>query len=104
MFAAVVRAVLPESEFFVRARAIEREKGLHRTEKEKTRIFLHETKEMLKKHWLLCIYAVLLMTGFNFLSHGSQVRSFPLLVWLPEADATCTGSLPDLSYELQKLY
>lgn len=27
---------------------------------------------MLKKHWLLCIYAILLMTGFNFLSHGSQ--------------------------------
>jgi len=27
---------------------------------------------MLKRHWLLCIYAVLLMTGFNFLSHGSQ--------------------------------
>jgi len=27
---------------------------------------------MLKKHWMLCIYAVLLMTGFNFLSHGSQ--------------------------------
>jgi len=27
---------------------------------------------MLKKHWVLCVYAVLLMTGFNFLSHGSQ--------------------------------
>lgn len=29
----------------------------------KTKIFLKETKEMLKHHWLLCIYAVLLMTG-----------------------------------------
>jgi len=27
---------------------------------------------MLQEHWKLCIYAVLLMTGFNFLSHGSQ--------------------------------
>ncbi|THH11572.1 hypothetical protein EW146_g7994 [Bondarzewia mesenterica] len=27
---------------------------------------------MFKRHWLLCIYAVLLMTGFNFLPHGSQ--------------------------------
>ncbi|KAJ6561353.1 hypothetical protein B0H10DRAFT_1151244 [Mycena sp. CBHHK59/15] len=27
---------------------------------------------MLKTHWRLCVYAVLLMTGFNFLSHGSQ--------------------------------
>ncbi|KAF9346505.1 hypothetical protein BGX26_001971 [Mortierella sp. AD094] len=30
------------------------------------------TLEMLKKHWLRCIYAVLLMAGFNFMSHGSQ--------------------------------
>ncbi|KAJ7831200.1 hypothetical protein B0H14DRAFT_2805192 [Mycena olivaceomarginata] len=26
---------------------------------------------MPKKHWALCVYAVLL-TGFSFLSHGSQ--------------------------------
>jgi len=26
----------------------------------------------LKKHWLLLIYLVLLMAGFNFMSHGSQ--------------------------------
>jgi len=42
------------------------------SEKQKTKVFLHETKMMLQKEWLLCIYAVLLMTGFNFLSHGSQ--------------------------------
>jgi len=35
-------------------------------------VFIQETGRMLKKHWILCIYAVLLMTGFNFLSHGSQ--------------------------------
>ena len=35
-------------------------------------MFLHETGQMLKAHWMLCIYAVLLMAGFNFLSHGSQ--------------------------------
>jgi len=27
---------------------------------------------MLATHWPLCIYAVILMAGFNFLSHGSQ--------------------------------
>ncbi|CAL1712690.1 unnamed protein product [Somion occarium] len=48
LFAAFIRMILPESEIFLRAKAIE------------------------KTHWLLCIYAVLLMTGFNFLSHGSQ--------------------------------
>jgi len=70
MFAAFVRLLLPESEIFLRAKAAERAAG-HST-KNKTKVFLHETKEMLKTHWLLCIYAVLLMTGFNFLSHGSQ--------------------------------
>jgi len=69
-FAAILRAFLPESEVFLRAKAIEKEKGTTTTEK--TKIFLHETKEMLKNHWKLCIYAILLMTGFNFLSHGSQ--------------------------------
>ncbi|KAH8104753.1 carboxylic acid transporter [Cristinia sonorae] len=70
LFAAGVRAVLPESAVFLRAKKAEREAG--NSTKNKTKIFLHETKEMLKTHWLLCIYAVLLMTGFNFLSHGSQ--------------------------------
>jgi SHS family lactate transporter-like MFS transporter len=72
LFAAAVRLALPESEVFLRAREVEREKGIHRTAGEKTAVFMHETSAMLKKHWLLCIYAVLLMTGFNFLSHGSQ--------------------------------
>ena len=30
------------------------------------------TLDMLKKHWRRCIYAILLMAGFNFMSHGSQ--------------------------------
>jgi len=61
LFAAGIRALLPESEVFLRAKAAEVEKG--HTTTQKTKIFLKETKEMLKKHWLLCIYAVLLMTG-----------------------------------------
>ncbi|OJT14693.1 Carboxylic acid transporter protein -like protein [Trametes pubescens] len=69
-FAAFVRFLLPESEIFLRAQAAERARGGSTTKK--TKIFLHETWEMLKRHWLLCIYAILLMTGFNFLSHGSQ--------------------------------
>ncbi|KIM49920.1 hypothetical protein M413DRAFT_408326 [Hebeloma cylindrosporum] len=70
MSAATIRALLPESEVFLRTKAMEVEKGHSTTQK--TKVFLKETGEMLKKHWLLCIYAVLLMTGFNFLSHGSQ--------------------------------
>ncbi|KAM5539486.1 hypothetical protein V8D89_006938 [Ganoderma adspersum] len=69
-FAALVRLLLPESGVFIRAKEAQRARG--ETTTNKTRVFLHETGEMLKRHWLLCIYAVLLMTGFNFLSHGSQ--------------------------------
>ncbi|KAI0249023.1 MFS general substrate transporter [Lactifluus subvellereus] len=69
-FAAFVRALVPESEIFIRAKALEREKGTDTGKK--TRVFVRQAGAMLKKHWGLCIYAVLLMTGFNFLSHGSQ--------------------------------
>jgi len=72
-FAAVVRAFLPESEVFLRAKRMERERiaaGLEGPRKTKT--FMRETWRMLKIHWKLWIYAVLLMSGFNFLSHGSQ--------------------------------
>lgn len=36
------------------------------------KVFLQEGKVALKRHWLLLIYMVLLMAGFNFMSHGSQ--------------------------------
>ena len=61
LFAAAVRAVLPESEVFLKAKAAEKARGTDTSQK--TKVFIHETKAMLKKHWLLCIYAVLLMTG-----------------------------------------
>jgi SHS family lactate transporter-like MFS transporter len=60
-FAAILRALLPESEVFLRARAAEKATG--NSTKGKTKIFISETKKMLKTHWLLFIYAVLLMTG-----------------------------------------
>jgi len=102
-FAAILRALLPESEVFSRAKAAEKANGTNT--KKKTKIFLQETKNMIMTHWLLFIYAVLLMTGkvpllsnllllpfaatvshpflttlpiptgFNFLSHGSQASS-----------------------------
>jgi SHS family lactate transporter-like MFS transporter len=34
--------------------------------------FVQEGKAALKKHWILLIYLVMLMAGFNFMSHGSQ--------------------------------
>ncbi|OCL05513.1 sugar transporter family protein [Glonium stellatum] len=37
-----------------------------------TRTFIAEGRVALKKHWLILIYMVLLMAGFNFMAHGSQ--------------------------------
>jgi SHS family lactate transporter-like MFS transporter len=58
---ACVRCLLPESEVFLRARAAKRVGG--QATATKTKIFFKETKEMVKLHWMMCIYGVLLMTG-----------------------------------------
>jgi len=71
LFAAVLVAIVPESDLFLKAREEERNSGSQRSTKEKTRIFFHEMKEMVKTHWLLCIYAVLLMTGKLIRTFGS---------------------------------
>jgi SHS family lactate transporter-like MFS transporter len=60
-FAAFVRFLVPESEVFIHAKALERARGA--TTEIKTRVFIRQATTMLKKHWVLCIYAVLLMTG-----------------------------------------
>jgi SHS family lactate transporter-like MFS transporter len=67
-FAAFLRLCLPESEVFLRAKA---EVKVISNEA-KSKVFLREVGGMLKEHWMLCIYACLLMAGFNFMSHGSQ--------------------------------
>jgi SHS family lactate transporter-like MFS transporter len=41
--------------------------------------FISEGRVALKKHWLLFVYLVLLMAGFNFMSHGSQ-DLYPLMI------------------------
>ncbi|KAI9430537.1 MFS general substrate transporter [Lactarius indigo] len=69
-FAAFIRALIPESEVFIRAKGLERSLGSDTGKK--TKVFIHQVGEMLKRHWGLCVYAVLLMAGFTFLSHGSQ--------------------------------
>jgi SHS family lactate transporter-like MFS transporter len=60
-FAAVIRALIPESEVFLRAKAQERVVG--RSTRKKTKVFINQVGAMLKVHWGLCIYSVLLMAG-----------------------------------------
>lgn len=61
IFAAFVRLLLPESEMFLRADAVEASKG--HDSSMRTKVFIQEIKLMLKRHWLLCIYGFLFMTG-----------------------------------------
>ncbi|PWW73976.1 MFS general substrate transporter [Tuber magnatum] len=65
-----LRLCLPETNSFLERRAMRRERyeGVESIEK----VVWNEAKVGLKKHWLLLIYLVLMMAGFNFMSHGSQ--------------------------------
>lgn len=58
--------VLPETNTFLERQAVRKAgAGVGKT-------FIQEGKVALRNHWLLLIYLVLLMAGFNFMSHGSQ--------------------------------
>jgi SHS family lactate transporter-like MFS transporter len=62
----IFRLFLPETNAFQ-----ERQK-VRKAGQNVTSTFLAEGKVALRKYWLLLIYMVLLMAGFNFMSHGSQ--------------------------------
>jgi len=62
----IFRLCLPETNSYLEREAVRNERGnIGKT-------FIAEGKVALKRHWLLLIYLVLLMAGFNFMSHGSQ--------------------------------
>ena len=57
---------LPETDTYIRRQEIRAASaGVGKT-------FVAEGKVAIRRHWLLLTYMVLLMSGFNFLSHGSQ--------------------------------
>jgi len=66
VFFIIWRLFLPENEVF-RARH-----AIRNTKENVTKLFIQEGKVVFKKRWLLLVYLVLLMAGFNFMSHGSQ--------------------------------
>jgi SHS family lactate transporter-like MFS transporter len=60
------RLCLPETDSYIERKVVRGEKGnLGKT-------FISEGKVAVRRHWALLIYLVLLMAGFNFMSHGSQ--------------------------------
>jgi len=75
-FAATIRAFIPESEVFLRAKAQERAPG--GSTGMKTKVFIHQVGAMLKVHWGLCIYAILLMAGALMLPIPANVEQAKL--------------------------
>ncbi|KAL3469555.1 major facilitator superfamily domain-containing protein [Aspergillus californicus] len=63
---ALVRACFPESRPVVNAQAQGHDHGVSPGE------FFQSVKLMLREEWRMCIYCVLFMTWFNYLSHTSQ--------------------------------
>ncbi|KAI9696765.1 MAG: hypothetical protein M1836_005127 [Candelina mexicana] len=62
----IFRLCLPETDSFIERERVRKAKG------NIAGTFVKEGSVALKRHWLLLIYLVLLMAGFNFMSHGSQ--------------------------------
>jgi len=69
----IFRLCLPETASFRERQAVRKANGSIAGN------FVSEGQVALKKHWLLLIYLVLLMAGFNFMSHGSQ-DLYPLMI------------------------
>lgn len=63
--------MLPETETYREHQRLRQEASQNKTDSV-GKVFLSEGKVALKHHWLLLTYLVLLMAGFNFMSHGSQ--------------------------------
>ncbi|KAF1795701.1 Major facilitator superfamily domain [Phytophthora cactorum] len=62
----IARLYLPETKVYQERQAV------REATPDITKTFIAEGKVAFKRHWMLLTYLVLLMAGFNFMSHGSQ--------------------------------
>ena len=69
----IFRLLLPETKAYREREAVRKASG------NVAGTFIAEGKVALGQHWLLLVYLVLLMAGFNFMSHGSQ-DIYPLMI------------------------
>lgn len=66
----IFRLALPETDVYRQHAAIR--ESPERKGESVSSVFIQEGKVALRRHWALLAYLVLLMAGFNFMSHGSQ--------------------------------
>ncbi|OAV91545.1 hypothetical protein PTTG_10069 [Puccinia triticina 1-1 BBBD Race 1] len=69
---AILRAICPESPVFLEARKQAQLNVGDSSGRSAGRVYLDSLKAAVKQYWGRFVFAILLMTGFNFLSHGSQ--------------------------------
>lgn len=65
----IFRALLPETDAFLERQRIKAEKKLNNEDDDHT---FKEIWAALKRYWYMIIYMVLVMIGFNYLSHSTQ--------------------------------
>ncbi|EPE10916.1 sugar transporter family protein [Ophiostoma piceae UAMH 11346] len=70
----VFRLMLPETDMYQQHDAVRKAARQHgdTAPASASKTFMREGKVALRRHWKLLAYLVLLMAGFNFMSHGSQ--------------------------------
>lgn len=91
------RWYLPETQAFQRQK--EKQDAEREDQKNKVFAFSSSAKAAIKRYWLIMIYCVLMMAGFNFMSHGSQDLYPTLLTVQLEYSAdrsTVTNSVANL--------
>ncbi|ODV79002.1 MFS general substrate transporter [Suhomyces tanzawaensis NRRL Y-17324] len=66
----VWRYFTPETDSFIRQK--ERFNESSSQKKSKFKEFKSQARKAFKQYWLICLYSVFMMSGFNFMSHGSQ--------------------------------
>ncbi|KAF5025951.1 hypothetical protein F66182_1986 [Fusarium sp. NRRL 66182] len=64
----IARLMLPETKTYQERQRLRTATG----EEGKGTAFINQGKVAIKHHWLLLVYLILLMAGFNFMGHGSQ--------------------------------
>lgn len=65
------RLCLPENDAYLAQKRLRQEAEVQEGGTQ-TQTFFLQGKVALKRHWVVLVYMVLLMAGFNFMSHGSQ--------------------------------
>ena len=67
------RLMLPETNIYLEHENVrETARNASNGSESVSKTFIREGKVALRRHWMLLTYLVLLMAGFNFMSHGSQ--------------------------------